>query len=194
MKLVILDRDGVLNEDRADFIKSPGECVLIESSMSAIARLCAAGYTPVVATNQSGLGRGYFDLDDLEAIHAKLTEAVDEAGGFLGGIFYCPHHPDDGCKCRKPKAGILDAIEAEFNTSVQGVPFVGDHVRDIRAGLTKGCVPYLVRTGRGLEFEPLLRQGVPAEDTLPAVEAGQVAVFDNLAAVVDHLLDPKDSA
>lgn len=193
MKLVILDRDGVLNEDRADFIKSADECVLIESSIKAVVRLCAAGYTPVVATNQSGLGRGHFDLDALEAIHAKLTDAVDEAGGFLGGIFYCPHHPDDGCKCRKPKAGILDAIEAEFNTSVEGAPFVGDHVRDIRAGLTKGCAPYLVRTGRGLEAEAALREGVPAEGTLAAVELGQVPVFDNLAAVVDHLLATQDS-
>ncbi|MDQ2076813.1 D-glycero-beta-D-manno-heptose 1,7-bisphosphate 7-phosphatase [Marinimicrobium sp. ABcell2] len=193
MKLVILDRDGVINEDTASYIKSADECVPIESSLVAIAKLCDAGYTPVVATNQSGLGRGYFDLDDLEAIHAKLTQRVEEAGGFLGGIFYCPHHPDDGCKCRKPKAGILDAIEAEFNTSVEGAPFVGDHLRDIRAGLIKGCVPYLVRTGRGFEAEPEIRQGVAADGELPAVEPGQVDVFDDLAAVVNHLLNPKDS-
>ncbi len=182
MSLVILDRDGVINEDTGGFIKSAEECVPIPGSIEAIARLCQAGFTPVVATNQSGLGRGLFDLDDLEAMHAKLTQLVEAEGGSLGGIFYCPHHPDDDCKCRKPKPGILEAIEAEFNTSVQGRPFIGDSLRDLQAGEAKGCQPILVRTGNG-------------EATLKALAEGEakqfskeVPSFANLAEAVDYLI------
>lgn len=182
MSLVILDRDGVINEDTGDFIKSAEECRPIPGSIEAIARLCQAGFTPVVATNQSGLGRGLFDLDDLEAIHAKLTQLVEAEGGSLGGIFYCPHHPDDDCKCRKPKTGILEAIEAEFNTSVQGLPFIGDNLRDLQAAEAKRCQPILVRTGNG---EATLKLLIEGEANLFAQE---VPNFDNLAMAADYLI------
>lgn len=149
MKLVILDRDGVINHDRPDYVKSADECVLIPGSAEAIAALSQAGYTVVVATNQSGLARGLFDLDDLEAMHDKITQAVIDAGGAIDAIFYCPHHPNDECKCRKPNTGMLDAIEAEFNGSVAECWFVGDSLGDLQAALKKSCKPLLVSTGKG---------------------------------------------
>lgn len=182
MSLVILDRDGVINEDTGGFIKSAEECQPIPGSIEAIARLCHAGLTPVVATNQSGLGRGLFDLDDLEAIHAKLTQLVEAEGGSLGGIFYCPHHPDDDCKCRKPKTGILEAIEAEFNTSVQGLPFIGDSLRDLQAGEAKGCQPILVRTGNGEATLKSLTEGDAKQFSK------EVLSFANLTEAADYLI------
>ncbi|AQT61290.1 D-glycero-beta-D-manno-heptose 1,7-bisphosphate 7-phosphatase [Cellvibrio sp. PSBB023] len=188
MKLVILDRDGVINHDREDYVKSADECVPIEGSIEAIVRLNKAGFTVVVATNQAGLAKGKFELDDLEAMHEKITGLVEEQGGELGGIFYCPHHPDDNCKCRKPKPGMLDAIEAEFNTSVESSYFVGDSLRDLQAGLLKGCKPILVKTGKG---EKTLAQlaDVQLQTDSPTVYAEQVQVFANLAAAVDFILE-----
>jgi D-glycero-D-manno-heptose 1,7-bisphosphate phosphatase len=149
VKLIILDRDGVINVERADYVKSADECVPIDGSIDAIARLHKAGFTVVVATNQSGLARGKFDLDDLEAMHEKLTGLIEEQGAELGAIFYCPHAPEDNCKCRKPLPGLVDAIEAEFNISAEGFYFVGDSLRDLQAAVTKGCKPMLVKTGNG---------------------------------------------
>lgn len=149
MKLVILDRDGVINLDSDQYIKSVAEWIPIEGSIEAIARLSLTGFTIVVATNQSGLGRGLFDLDDLEAMHAKLDDLVEAAGGSITGIFYCPHAPEDDCDCRKPKSGLIDAIEAELHCSAMGVPIVGDSLRDLECGISKGCVPILVTTGKG---------------------------------------------
>ncbi|OZY87581.1 D-glycero-beta-D-manno-heptose-1,7-bisphosphate 7-phosphatase [Cellvibrio mixtus] len=188
MKLIILDRDGVINHDRDDYVKSADECVPIEGSIEAIVRLNKAGFTVVVATNQAGLAKGKFELDDLEAMHEKITGLVEEQGGELGGIFYCPHHPDDNCKCRKPKPGMLDAIEAEFNTSVESSYFVGDSLRDLQAGLLKGCKPILVKTGKG---EKTLAQlaDVQLQTDSPTVCAEQVQVFANLAAAVDFILE-----
>lgn len=182
MKLIILDRDGVINEDAGGYITSAEEWQPIPGSIEAIARLSRAGFTLVVATNQSGLARGLFDLDDLEAMHAKLTGLVEEHGGKLEAIFYCPHHPDDGCKCRKPKTGMLDAIEAEFNTSVQDVCLVGDRLKDLQAGLAKGCRLCLVRTGRGQMTEGVLSSELSPE------ECARITVFDDLKAVADHEL------
>uniref|UniRef100_UPI003139822F D-glycero-beta-D-manno-heptose 1,7-bisphosphate 7-phosphatase n=1 Tax=Marinimicrobium sp. C2-29 TaxID=3139825 RepID=UPI003139822F len=188
MKLIILDRDGVINEDAGDYIKSADEWQPIAGSIEAIARLNQAGYTCVVATNQSGLARGLFDLDDLEAMHAKLTGLVEAQGGKLEAVFYCPHHPDDDCKCRKPKTGMLDAIEAEFNLSLQDVVFVGDSLKDLQAGAAKGCTPCLVRTGRGRETEARLAEGVAAEGASPALSLEQVVIFADLADAVDTIL------
>ena len=188
MKLIILDRDGVINEDAGDYIKSAEEWQPIPGSIEAIARLSRAGFTPVVATNQSGLARGLFNLDDLEAMHAKLTSLVEENGGKLEAIFYCPHHPDEDCKCRKPKTGMLDAIEAVFNTSVQSAWFVGDTSKDLQAALTKGCQPCLVRTGRGRETEAELAS------FLDAAELEQVRIFDHLEAAVTALLSEPEQA
>ena len=185
MELVILDRDGVINQKRSDYIKSADQWQPIPGSIEAIARLSRAGYTPVVATNQSGLARGLFDLDDLEAMHAKMTQLVEAEGGSLEAIFYCPHHPDDGCKCRKPKTGLLDAIEAEFNTSVAGAPFIGDSLRDLEAALAKACQAWLVLTGLG--------QNTRAELAQRQRETGderfdQVRVVPDLAGAVEQLL------
>ena len=185
MELVILDRDGVINQKRSDYIKSADQWQPIPGSIEAIARLSHAGYTPVVATNQSGLARGLFDLEDLEAMHAKMTQLVEAEGGSLEAIFYCPHHPDDGCKCRKPKTGLLDAIEAEFNTSVAGAPFIGDSLRDLEAALAKACQAWLVLTGLG--------QNTRAELAQRQRETGderfdQVRVVPDLAGAVEQLL------
>jgi D-glycero-D-manno-heptose 1,7-bisphosphate phosphatase len=187
MKLLILDRDGVINQESPDFIKSADECVPIDGSIDAIARLHQAGYTVVIATNQSGLARGKFDLDDLEAMHAKITQLVEAAGGEISAIFYCPHAPDDNCKCRKPKPGLLDAIEAEFNISAEGAPFIGDSLRDLQAAIAKGCRPLLVKTGNGqITLSDL------AANTEPLLP--DVSVFDDLAAATDYLLASPDGS
>ncbi len=147
--LVILDRDGVINEDSDAYIKSLDEWHPLPGSIDAIARLSRHGFTVAVATNQSGLGRGLFTLDDLEAMHHRLNEMVETAGGHLAGIFYCPHLPQDHCDCRKPKPGLIEAIERELNQSAHGAWLIGDTQRDLEAGLSKGCVPVLVLTGKG---------------------------------------------
>lgn len=180
MPLIILDRDGVINEDSDAFVKSVEEFIPIPGSIDAIARLSRAGYTVVVATNQSGLGRGLFDLDDLEAMHQFLTEQVEAAGGELGGIFYCPHTPEDACDCRKPKAGLLDAIAAEIGQPLDGAPLVGDSQRDLEAGLARGCQPMLVLTGKGA--------GTAEKFRADPGRWGNVPIFANLAAAVDALL------
>jgi len=187
MKLVILDRDGVINYNRDDFVKSADECVPIPGSIDAVARLYKAGFIPVIATNQSGLARGKFDLDDLEAMHEKLTGLVEEQEAELGAIFYCPHAPDDNCKCRKPKAGMVDAIEAEFNISAEGCYFIGDSLRDLQAAMTKGCKPILVKTGNG---EKTLAQlaDVHLQTGSPYILAGQVHVVADLAAAADFII------
>ncbi len=190
MKLVILDRDGVINLDRPDFVKSADECVPITGSIEAIARLSQAGFTVVIATNQSGLARGKFDLDDLEAMHEKLTQLVEDHGGEISAIFYCPHAPEDHCKCRKPKPGLVDAIEAEFNISAEGAPFIGDTLRDLQAAISKGCQPVLVRTGNGLKtLEDLQYPDSDSTDDLPGLTLEQVQIFDDLAAAADFLIN-----
>ncbi len=175
MKLIILDRDGVINHDSVQFIKSPEEWRPIEGSLAAIARLSQAGYRVVVATNQSGVGRGLFDMDTLNAIHEKMVKAVTQAGGRIDGIFYCPHAADSTCNCRKPKSGMFEEIARRFNVDLRGMPTVGDSLRDMQAGLAVGCVPYLVRTGKGEKTAEL-----------PNLPPG-LAIFPDLAAVVTHL-------
>ena len=178
LKLVILDRDGVINQDSEDFVKSADEWIPIDGSIEAIASLSQSGFTVVVATNQSGLARGLFDLDDLEAMHAKLAQLVEAQGGSVAAVFYCPHGPDDACNCRKPKSGLIDAIEAEFDTCAEGVPLVGDSLRDLQAGLSKGCVPVLVRTGKGKATEATLTHTEGLQQT---------QVFDNLFTALPYL-------
>ena len=187
MKLIILDRDGVINYDRDDYVKSVDECVPIEGSIEAIARLHQAGFTIVVATNQAGLAKDKFDLDDLEAMHEKITRLAEEAGGEIGAIFYCPHHPDDNCKCRKPKPGLIDAIEAEFNISAEGFYFVGDSLRDLQAGAQKGCRLALVKTGNGLKTLSQLENPELQTDS-PILNIGQIKVFDDLKGFADVIL------
>lgn len=179
MKLVILDRDGVLNQDSDEYVKSVDEWQPLPGSMEACGRLCQAGFTLAVATNQSGLARGYFNLADLEAMHAKMENLAAAHGGHFSHIAYCPHGPDDQCTCRKPLAGLIDEIEQRLNISAQGAYMVGDSIRDLQAGLAKGCVPVLVRTGKGAQ----------SEAKLSAEGLSNTLVFDDLAAFTDYLLN-----
>lgn len=175
MKLLILDRDGVINQDSDDYIKSVAEWLPLPGAVEAIAALSKAGWTIAVATNQSGLARGYFDLATLEAMHAELQRLVGEHGGRVDAIHYCPHGPDDDCSCRKPLPGMIEAIGRQFDADLRGAWLVGDSLRDLEAGLAVGCQPVLVKTGKG---ERSLAKPLPA-GTL---------VFDDLAAVARHLL------
>lgn len=149
MKLVILDRDGVINQDSPSYIKSPEEWKPIPGSIEAIALLNQAGYRVLVATNQSGVGRGLFDMATLNAIHDKMHRALGQAGGRVDGIFYCPHSQDAGCSCRKPRPGLLDEIARRFGVSLEGVPVIGDSLRDLQAAAAVGAQPVLVLTGKG---------------------------------------------
>lgn len=185
MALVILDRDGVINEDSDDYIRSLADWHPVPGSIAAIARLCQAGYRVAIATNQSGLSRGYFTLDTLEAIHSELCSQVEAAGGQIDGIFYCPHLPDEGCACRKPNIGLIEAIANELQLDATGATFVGDSLKDLQAAQRAGCQPVLVRTGKGRGTEQQLQAADVALRTPQAVP-----VFDNLAQAVDQLLAP----
>lgn len=149
MKLVILDRDGVINHDSTEYIKSPDEWHALPGSLMGIAELTQAGYTVTVATNQSGIARGLYDEATLAAIHAKMHDQVKAEGGHIDSIFYCPHGPWDECDCRKPAAGMFHQIAAHYECNLQGIPVVGDSYRDLEAGMSVGCTPWLVMTGNG---------------------------------------------
>lgn len=176
MRLVILDRDGVINEDSDAYIKSPEEWIPIPGSLEAIARLNRADYRVIVATNQSGIARGLFTLDTLNRIHEKMNRALADIGASLDAVFYCPHGPEDQCACRKPLPGLLHDIERRLNVSLQGVPAIGDSMRDLQAAVTVGAAPILVLTGKG-------RRTLARLDILAGVP-----VFEDLAAAVDALL------
>jgi D-glycero-D-manno-heptose 1,7-bisphosphate phosphatase len=176
MKLIILDRDGVINHDSAQFIKSPDEWRPIEGSLEAIARLNQEGYRVAVATNQSGVGRGLFDMATLNAIHAKMHRMLAAAGGRIDAVFYCPHPADSLCECRKPRAGMLRDIARRFRVDLAGVPAVGDSLRDLLAAAEVGARPILVRTGKG--DKTLAAGGLP----------DNTWVCPNLAAVADSLV------
>jgi len=148
-KLIILDRDGVINEDSDEYVKSLDEWIPIPGSIESIADLSKAGYIIAIATNQSGIGRGLFGLDELELMHQKLCALVEDAGGEIAGIFYCPHTPEDNCECRKPKSGLIDSIETELCLPVKNAYIVGDTQRDLESGFNRGCLPVLVKTGKG---------------------------------------------
>jgi D-glycero-D-manno-heptose 1,7-bisphosphate phosphatase len=164
---VLLDRDGVINEDSSEYIKSVAEWRAIPGSLQAIAELTAAGRAVVVLSNQSGVGRGLFSARTLDEIHDALRNAVRAAGGELAGIYYCPHRPEDGCDCRKPRPGLLYRVERELGLEVEGAPFIGDKVSDLEAARAAGARPVLVRSGYGRETErrPEAR-GVPVFDDL----------------------------
>lgn len=153
MKLVILDRDGVINHDSDQFIKSPDEWKPIPGSLEAIARLCQADYRVVVATNQSGVGRGLFDMAMLNAIHDKMCKSVAQAGGRIDAVFFCPHAADANCDCRKPKSGMIEEIATRYNMSLDGVPAIGDSLRDLEATARLGAQPILVLTGKGMKTQ-----------------------------------------
>lgn len=181
MALVILDRDGVINEDSDAFVKNLDEWIPLTGSIEAIARLSKAGHIVAVATNQSGLGRGLFDRAELEAMHDHLNELVAAQGGKLAGIYFCPHKPDDGCLCRKPLPGLLDQLAADLKMSLRDASMVGDSLRDLEAGLARGCHPVLVRTGKGAATEAKL-----GTDHNPLLRS--LAIFDSLADWVDAFL------
>jgi D-glycero-D-manno-heptose 1,7-bisphosphate phosphatase len=175
-KLVILDRDGVINADSAQFIKSPAEWKPLPGSLEAIARLNQNGYRVVVATNQSGVGRGLFDMDMLNQIHDKMHKALFVIGGRIEAIFYCPHAADSDCDCRKPKPGMFTRISQTLNIDLNGVPAIGDSLRDLQAAASAGCQPVLVLTGKGEKTQ--------ADGDLPP----GTQIFPDLAQAVDAIL------
>ncbi|MDE2299323.1 MAG: D-glycero-beta-D-manno-heptose 1,7-bisphosphate 7-phosphatase [Burkholderiales bacterium] len=154
MKLIILDRDGTINEDRDDYVKSPDEWVPIPGALEAIARLNQAGWHTVVATNQSGLGRGTFDMATLNAMHVKMNQLLAAQGGRIDAVFFCPHAPDENCLCRKPLPGLIEQIGERFGVDLSEVPVVGDTLRDLQAGAAVGCPAHLVRTGKAAHLNP----------------------------------------
>ena len=176
MKLVILDRDGVINQDSDQFIKTPEEWKPIPGSLEAIARLTHSGFRVVVCSNQSGVGRGLLDMATLNAINDKMYKALSPLGGRVDALFFCPHPAEANCDCRKPKPGMFEDIAKRFNTSLAGVPSVGDSLRDVEASVAAGCQPMLVLTGKGKKT--LAAGGLP-ENT---------RVFDDLAAAVRAII------
>lgn len=188
MKLIVLDRDGVINQESSEFIKSPDEWIPIKGSLEAIARLSQAGYDVVVVTNQSGVGRNLFSADMLGQIHVRMMDYVQKHGGKIQSVLFCPHHPDDGCDCRKPKAGLYHELAERLNISFSGVYSVGDSQRDLVAAQTVGAVPVLVKTGNGKKTLQALKQ--QSNDQLEGI-----LVYDSLGKFVDALLlnDIQDS-
>lgn len=176
MRLVILDRDGVINYDSAQFIKSPDEWRPIPGSLEAIASLTQAGFRVVVASNQSGVGRGLLDMATLNAIHGKMHAMLARAGGRIEAVFFCPHAADSRCACRKPKPGLLLEIALRYHIDLRGVPVIGDSLRDLQAAQAAGAAPILVRTGKGMLT---LRVGGLPED---------IRVFDDLAEAARALI------
>ena len=175
-RLIILDRDGVINEDSDDYIKSVEEWIPIGGSIEAISRLKKAGYLVAVASNQSGIGRGYFEMQDLQAMHDKLNALLAQRGATIDAIFFCPHTPEDNCTCRKPKPGLLLQIARQLNADLKQAVFVGDSPSDIKAARMVGATPVLVKTGKG-------------QRTLEQHEiVDGVAVYDNLSDFTRELL------
>jgi len=179
LKLIILDRDGTINQASDEFVKSPEEWHPLPGALDAISRLNHAGFHVVLATNQSGLGRGLFDMAALNAVHAHMLKALAHLGGRIDAIFYCPHAAEEGCNCRKPAPGLLHQIEERYGLSLDGVPYVGDSLRDMQAAQAAGCAPHLVLTGRHAMVD---RACLPPE--FPA----NTFVHADLAAFADHLL------
>jgi len=181
MKLIILDRDGVINHESEEFIKTPEEWLPIKGSLEAIARLSQAGYDVVVVTNQSGVGRGLFSADMLGQIHVRMMDYVQQHGGKIQSVLFCPHSPNEGCSCRKPKAGLYHELSERLNMSFAGVYSVGDSLRDLVAAKSAGAEPVLVKTGNGRKTLQKIKhdKNTQFEDLL---------VFDNLGKFVDKLL------
>ncbi len=176
MKLCILDRDGVINYDSDQYIKSPAEWRPIPGSIEAIARLNQGGYRIAVATNQSGIGRGLFDMATLNAINDKMMELVFRQGGRIDALFFCPHTAAEACNCRKPRTGMFEEIAARFHTELRGVPIIGDSLKDLQSADAVGAQPILVLTGKGARTRD--DGGIPRK----------TLVFNNLAEAARHLV------
>ncbi len=179
MKLIILDRDGVINQDSDDYIKSPDEWIPIPGSLDAIARLNHAGYSVAIASNQSGIARGYFSLETLAAMSVKMNDMLSPLGGRIDALFFCPHGPKDGCDCRKPRPGMLTDIGNRFQTSLGKVLFIGDNINDVHAAQAAGAKPVIVRTGKGEQTAATI-----AENNI-----NNIPVYDDLADVVNSILE-----
>ncbi|MFA5959389.1 MAG: D-glycero-beta-D-manno-heptose 1,7-bisphosphate 7-phosphatase [Tatlockia sp.] len=177
-KIILLDRDGVINQDSWNYIKSAEEFIPVPGSIEAIARLTEAGYRIGVATNQSGISRGYYDEEKLAAIHGKMHALVQEAGGNIDAIEYCVHLPESGCACRKPEPGMLLALGERLKSPIQNVPFIGDRVSDVQAALAVGAAPMVVLS--------------PMTDRDSLKNYQHVPVFDSLALCVDNWLAQHD--
>lgn len=181
MKLVILDRDGTINHERNDYVKTPEEWVPLPGAIEAIARLNHAGWHVVVATNQSGIGRGLFDMAAVNAMHTKMNQMLARQGGRVDAVFFCPHTPEDQCSCRKPLPGLFKMIGERFSTPLEGVPMVGDLPRDVLAAQSVGCEPHLVRTGHAAHMAEAdlvdLRRQVP-----------DLTIHPDLSAFADFLI------
>lgn len=182
MKLIILGRNGVINEVREDDIKSPDEWLPIAGSLEAIADLNQAGYRIIIATNQPGLARGLFDINALNATHRKLHDELERVGGHVDAIFFCPHRPRDNCDCRLPKPGLLRQISKRFYCDLKGIPVIGDNQSHLDAAKAVGAQPILVLTGHGKKTRGRL------------IENSQIPIFPNLAAAVDDLLRKEEPA
>ena len=179
MKLVILDRDGTINSDSDEFVKTPEEWLPLPGALEAMARLTHAGWHVVIASNQSGLGRGLFDVVSLNAMHAKMQKLLAVQGGRIDAVFFCPHTAEENCHCRKPLPGLFEQIGARFGVQLLGVPTVGDSVRDAVAGAAAGCEPHLVLTGKSEKYRGMgLPEGLP-RGTL---------VHQDLSAFADFIL------
>ena len=181
-KLIILDRDGVINYDSDDYIKSPDEWKPLPGSIQAIARLSEAGFRVAIATNQSGIARRYFGIDTLAAMHTKMLTLIDKAGGKIDHIAFCPHGPDDKCDCRKPLPGLMQQISTTLSIPLSPAVFVvGDSIRDLEAGFAAGCTPVLVKTGKGMKSFVKLKEANNSH-------LKDIAVYNSLSEFVEHQL------
>ena len=179
MKLVILDRDGTINSDSDEFVKTPEEWLPLPGALEAIARLNHAGWHVVIASNQSGLGRGLFDVVSLNAMHAKMQKLLAVQGGRIDAVFFCPHTAEEKCHCRKPEPGLFEQIGLRFGVQLAGVPTVGDSLRDVVAGAAAGCEPHLVLTGKSEKYR---------DSALPAGLPPGTLVHRDLSAFADFIL------
>ena len=192
MKLIILDRDGVINQDSPDFIKSSEEWIPIDGSLEAIGRLSQAGYEVVILTNQSGIGRGLISPDMLSQIHVRMLDYIQQHGGKIQIILFWPHHPDDECDCRKPKTGLYKELTKRLNIDLAGTYSVGDSLRDLVAAKSAGASPILVKTGNGRKTVKELKNS-RANKNKQQLSLDDINVFGSLAKFVDTLLSDKIS-
>ena len=189
MKLLILDRDGTLNRSRDDYVASPEEWEPLPGALEAVARLNQEGWRVVLATNQSGIGRGLFDMAALNAIHAKMNRALAAVGGRIEAVFFCPHSPEDGCHCRKPAPGLFEQIGERFGVVLSGVQAAGNAVRHVQAAATAGCQPHLLLTGQSEHLRDRVGLGADADlAALPPELPAGTRLHADLAAFADWLL------
>jgi D-glycero-D-manno-heptose 1,7-bisphosphate phosphatase len=182
LKLIILGRDGILNQFRDDHIKEPAEWVAVPGALEAVSRLNHAGWHVVVATNQAGIGRGMIDMSSVNAVHAHMMRVLHGLGGRIDAVFFCPHTPEDACECRKPLPGMVHDIGRRYGVDLAHVPMVGDTLRDLLTAQAAGCLPHLVRSGRAAALDDAQLRSIVEQ--VPGT-----VVHDDLAAFASHLLE-----